>query len=603
MRIFVIIGFLLLACPLFAQADDEVRVGDPRPRGNDESLAAAIDALRLRHDLVGVSAAVFDRESVRTFASGNGISNDSRFRLGSAGEVLVALVVGLLAEDGSLSLDDAVLDRAPEVDLRNDWYADRPVRIEDLLMHRAGLAQPHYRDIVMPADGQPLLAAINRSFRAGETAFRPGSRYRHSVLNTAIAAYIAEEAAAAPLQDIIDPLVNVPLGTSILLGQPSSNVAPAHDAHGRPIQPLELNLAAAGDWWVTARDLAIFLQLLLNDGERNGERVLGPDLVALLEGPAELPGPRTRGFRREYPGGILQFGLRGRTPGYRAAFAYLPERNGGYVLLVNQGGSAAAIADFEELLRGQLETTLPAQGLDPGDHPPAILSGYYRRSGDISPPQQMLLDMAGPLRARPCRQALCLRGPGIRERQLVAAATADGWLRDRRLWWSDWQWQESDEGLLLWNSAAEWRQVPAWKAWWPLAALLVLLPGSGLAILQLTRVPLKGWRNRKRIDGWLELFPTALSGVAVLAALAVPILFHLMSLPELARPGAMAIGLLAASIVAPVFAVLALPAYLVALWRRHLYAPLRSGVGLVTALAWAGIFLAYDVIAFQAWNW
>ena len=585
-----------------ASAASVASATDPRPRGNERSLQAAVDALRLAHDVPGVAVAVFDRDSTRILVSGESITPTTRFRLGAVGETFVATAVLVLARDGSLSLDDAVLERAPEIDLQNAWFASNPVTIDDLLLHRSGLAQPHFRDVVMPADRQPLLAAINRSFRAARTAFPPGERSRHSALNTAIAAYVAEQAARARVQDIIDPLVNVPLGTAIRLGADDAERAMPHDANGKPIELLHLNLAPAGDWWASARDLARFGRLLLNDGELGGNSILMPGLVAALEGPRENPGPRRRGLLHERPGGISQYAMRGRLPGYRASFGYLPVRDGGFVVLLNSGGSAAVIREFEDLLRGQLPLVLPKTGQPRGESPPAGLSGNYLRADDLSPLERLLLDATGPLRASACGDALCIDAVSVEAQQLVKGA-GESSLRNRHRWWSEWRWKDDDGRARLWNLEAEWRQYPAWRAWGTMLAMMVLVPLSVLAIAQLLRAPLLGWRNRHRDEAWLELLPLSLAGIAALAALVVPTTFMMMDLPALARPGGLAVTVLLASIVTPVFAVLALPATLVAWWREHLHAPVLTSVSVLAAFGWTGLFAFYDIVGFQAWNW
>lgn len=565
-------------------------------------MQAAVDALRLAHDIPGAAVAVFDHDSAEVFVSGDSITPETRFRLGAVGETFVSTVVVMLARDGSLSLDDAVLERAPEIDLRNEWFASNPVTIDDLLLHRSGLAQPHFREIVMPAERQPLLAAINRSFRAAETAFPPGERNLHSALNTAIAAYIAEQAANARLQEIIDPLVNVPLGTSIQLGDGEGARATPHDPAGEPLAVLDLNLSPAGDWWASADDLARFGQVLLNDGQASGNTILPAGLVATLEGPRSNPGPRRRGLLHESPGGHSQFVMRGRLPGFRASFGYLPERVGGFVVLLNSGGSAEAIGDFEDLLRGQLPIVSPPEGLPNGAPPPAHLSGTYLRTGDLSPIEQLLLDASGPLRASNCGDALCIDAISIKAQQLVQG-TGDRSLRDRHRWWSEWRWSEDEGRARLWNLHAEWQQYPAWRAWLPMLAMFVLLPLSALAIVQLLRVPMLGWRNRERKEAWLMLLPLSLAGFAVLAALVVPASFMMMDLPALAQPGALAISLLVASIAAPLLGTLAVPAYIVALQRKHLHAPLGTGISLVAALGWSVLLLVYGAVAFQSWNY
>lgn len=598
MRILLLTALCLPLSPAFAEAD-------PRPRGNDQELQAAVDSLRLQHDIAGVAAAVFEQDRIRVFTSGEGISSETSFRIGNAGEIFVATALLALTGDGSLSLDDGVLGRAPEIDLRNDWYPERPVTVRHLMLHQSGLARPHFRDVVMPAERQPLLAAINRSFRAAESAFRPGSRSRYSAMNVAIAAYIAEQAAEADLQEIIDVLVNVPLQTGISLGRRDDGLhALAHDESGMERDPLPLNLAVAGDWWASAGDLARFGQLLLNDGMAGDRKVLDPELVRSLESPLAGIPERGLGLLREMPDGHILHVIRGRLPGYMASLGYFPGRGGGVVVLINQGGRSDALGDFEQLLAGQLPQPAPPEPLAEGGKPPARLTGWYALDTELVPPQRLLEGSFGFLRAETCAISLCIDGPLTRKVRVVEHDVAAGrkMLRPAAGWWPQWRWTD-DGDIRIWNADREWRAVAFWRAWLPVVALGGVFLLSLATFWQFVRLPVVAWRNRKREEGWLELLPASLAAIAVIAAVLVPVLFYSMTLQELAIPGAMSIALLAASIITPTFAMLATAAYVVAWWRDHLESTWLTATSLAAAIGWSILFLVHDVVAFQSWNY
>lgn len=576
---------------------------DPRPRDSEAELQRALDQLRHQHRLAGVSVALFDKESQLLLQSGPGIEPGTKFRLGNAGSLLVSIAVLALATDGSLSLDDGVLERAPQIDLRNQWYAERPVRLRDLLLHQSGLASPHFRDIVMPARRQPLLAAINRSFRAAETGFRPGSATDFSTINVAIAAYIAEQAANSDMQDIIDLLINAPLQAGFTLGNDGDGVAPAHASDGSRRQPLPLNLAVAADWWASAADLAVLGRLLVNRGQLDGRRLLDPSVVTLLQ-QSSASQLRGHGLQREMPGGHELAIVRGQLPGYLASFGYFPGRGGGFAILVNQGGQAAALAELEALLAGQLPAAPPARPLPAATPPPARLQGWYRLATPAPPPERLLRWPLAYLHASACGDALCLDGPLVQARRLQQlGGQPRGWLRDAGEWMPDWYWQQAGEQVSLRHRGQDWQRHGPVAVLLPLLLGLLLLLVSVQVLWQLLQLPLLAWRNRHRPDGWLELLPATLASVAVAAALLVPLLYYLMELQQLAVPGAMAIGLLVASLVTPVFASLSLPAYAIAWHRNHLYAPLQTALAIIAAGSWSLLFLSFDVLAFQSWNY
>lgn len=614
LRLLLFIALLLHVLPALAGVD-------PRPRHDDVKLQAALDTLREKHDLPGIAIAVFTNEQryVLTSSDDAGITPDTRFRLGSVGELFVALGVLSLVNDGSLALDDAVLDRAPELDLRNPWSTERPITIRDLLTHQSGLAPPHFRDTVLLGERQALLAAINRAFQRAETGFLPGSRTRHSILNTAIAAYLAEKAANARLQDVIDILFNVPLETRISLGTPggASDRALAH-GNGQVISPLRLNLAPADNGWASVTDLARIGQVLLNDG-RAGERpILSTTLIEQLESAADPLGMQGHGVRIEYPGGHRQFVLRGNLPGYQSLLAWSPDRAGGFAALVNQGGNAEGLADLENLLRGQLPHPMPTTGLGAGVPPPAGMAGWYRPELNMAPPVRWIEAALGWLRLADCGDELCVLAAGERGARLQQPSDIDSnvpgenglgenVLREFASWQAGWHpgwyWNEIGEGIDLFARERHWQKDSAFRVLAPLASAIALLLLSLFVLIQLVQLPRLAWQLRRRQLSWLELLPAELATLSVVAALAVPLLFLLMDLPQLAQPTPLSIALLIASIAAPLLGLFAVPAYIVAWRRKHLNAPFRTGISLVTALGWSVLLLVCDAVAFQSWNY
>lgn len=614
LRFLIFISLLLSALPAFAELD-------PRPRGDEAGLQAALDDLRVKHDLPGLAVAIFTNEQRHVFTSSAdaGITPDTRFRLGSVSELFVSLAVLSLVNDGSLALDDTVLERAPELDLRNQWSAERPITISDLLTHQSGLASPHFRDTVMLGERQALLAAINRSFQRAETGFLPGSRWRHSILNTAVAIYLVEKTANARLQDIIDILFNVPLETRLALETPGNaqDHAAAH-VDGRIISPLPLNLAPTDNGWASAADLGRIGQLLLNEGRVGDRPILSNTLIEQLETAADPLGMQGHGVRIEYPGGHRQFVLRGNLPGYQSLFAWLPERSGGFVALVNQGGNADVLADLENLLRGQLPRTMPASGLAAGNPPPVGLAGWYRPALTMAPPVRWIEAALGWLRLTECGDSLCARAAGANGARLQQpdhagnpgsenADSENNVLRITGSWHTGWQptwyWNETPDGIDLFAGDNHWQKGSVFRVLAPLASVLALLVVSLFAVMQLAQLPRLAWQLRRRQLSWLQLLPAELATLAVVAALAVPVIFLLADLPQLAQRTPLSIGLLVASIAAPLLGTLAVPAYMVALQRKHLYAPISTGISLVAALGWSVMLLLYEAVAFQSWNY
>ena len=67
--------------------------------------------------------------------SGRAADQDTLFRIGSVTKMFAGLSVLKLVEEGKLSLDDKLRDRAPDVAFENSWESTNPVRIAHLREH------------------------------------------------------------------------------------------------------------------------------------------------------------------------------------------------------------------------------------------------------------------------------------------------------------------------------------------------------------------------------------------------------------------------------------------------------------------------------------
>src|SRR5262245_43666417 len=125
----------------------------PLAHGQDADAPKSVDELRQRIEKVvadtktpALGIALVNREGAYWVAglgkadlkSGKPANEDTLFRIGSISKMFAALSILKLAEQGKLSLDDKVRDRAPEVEFQNPWEDSHPVRIVHLLEHTTG---------------------------------------------------------------------------------------------------------------------------------------------------------------------------------------------------------------------------------------------------------------------------------------------------------------------------------------------------------------------------------------------------------------------------------------------------------------------------------
>lgn len=606
----------VLGWPLPGGAQPEL-LADPRPRANDAQLRHALERVRLAHRVPGLAAVVFDRETVRAFATGElepgggPVTPESRFQAGQLSLLFTGIATAGLVADGSLAANAELRRLAPELDIHNPWSGERTIRVDDLVSHRAGLGATHFRDVYAEADAQPLLAGINSAFRALRLAHPPGEREQYSVVGHAIAAYLVEKSVGRPYEDVLARLLFAPLELDASLGRPAGPLPADSAGHrGWPAQRVEsraLNFPPAGEIWLSAEDLGKVGRLLLNRG-RAGERQLLPaGAVEWLESSPEdvatlTPGSR-RGVRAEEFAGFVFYTQSGALPGFLARFAYSPELGAGYAVLLNRGDADTALRDADMLLRGQLF----GPGVQPGPVPaPATevvgaqrLAGWYRDVTPAHPPERLYRSWLGFLRAAPCEEFLCLAGPSVEAR---LQAVDDTRLREVGHWLPGWAWRDTATGAWLETADSTWVPVSGGKVGAALFAGLFVVAGLLLGVLLL---PVWTWSLvRRQITDYHELVPRLVPLAGVLCVVALQVLLFTTDYPALGRVSTPTVTILVLSILAPLLGVLALAAALAG-WKWKL--PRAAfATALYLALAVNGAVIAMGVnglVAFQAWNY
>jgi len=247
---------------------------------------------------------------------------DAIFRVASQSKAVTSAAVMTLFEEGRFLLDDPISRYIPEfADARvavpstekgAKEYATvpvkRPITIRDLLTHTAGISygDGRAREEYVKAGiygwfladkDVPVGDVIRRLSRLPFDA-QPGEKWVYGY-NTDILGYLVERMSGMSLDDYIRKTITQPLGMSdthfFLPERKIGRFTPVYgtDENGK----LKLIEPAADNFYVkgprkcyaggagllaTADNYARFLQMLLNGGELEGARVLGPKSVELM---------------------------------------------------------------------------------------------------------------------------------------------------------------------------------------------------------------------------------------------------------------------------------------------------------------------------------
>ncbi len=259
--------------------------------------------------------------------AGRRMTTDAIFRIASQSKALTSTAILMLAEEGKLWVSDPVSRFIPEfahttVAVRTDSGprivpATRPITIRDLLTHTAGisygtdpLVAPLYAAKGLgPEAGpygwylahkdEPICATMAR---LGSLPFvaQPGERFVYGY-NTDILGCVVERASGMPLDRFIRERITGPLkmvDTDFFVPPAKRDRLAAvytHDSAGKLVRAPDgpsgqgnyvegprRDFSGGAGLTATARDYGRFLQMLLNRGELDGVRILGPRTVALM---------------------------------------------------------------------------------------------------------------------------------------------------------------------------------------------------------------------------------------------------------------------------------------------------------------------------------
>jgi methyl acetate hydrolase len=273
------------------------------PLARQAPASAALDAqiaARLKQHRIPVAVAIAMDRSRILYRQAFGTAPDTIFRIASMTKPVTSVAAMQLVERGRIALDDPAAKYLPELarpprfvsfnaatgayELRS---AKQTITVRHLLTHTSGLAYNFTSPIIR--DFKPR---AGERYPAGPLIFEPGERWHYGT-STDWVGRLVERVAGQHLEAYFAEHIFKPLG----MRDTSYNVAAARQARvatiqrrqadgtfvpvPAPIVPLtEFN--GGGGLFSTADDYARFTQMLLNDGELNGARILSKDSVAAM---------------------------------------------------------------------------------------------------------------------------------------------------------------------------------------------------------------------------------------------------------------------------------------------------------------------------------
>jgi len=388
------LSLVLGAAPAWALSADE-----PTLEQRLERLAERLESERRTAHVPGMAISIVKDGEV-VCARGFGVSNvetgdavtpETIFACGSTTKAFTATLVGMLADEGKARWDDPVTKYLPYFDLavKSD-DANAECTLRDLLSHRHGFTR---MGILWAGGGVPREKILRTAVNAEPwDHFRENFHYCNvTYLAAGMAAGVAAEATWDELVTtrIFEPLEmkSTSLSVAVARKDPRLSLGYAWDDEKKEIEHKKMlaldNIGPAGSINSNVIDMAQWIRLQLRRGEVDGKRLISEATLRETWSPQIEIGPGVAyglgWMLRQHDGrNVVEHG--GNIDGFSAQFAFVPDENVGYALLMNldvsplQQASIAVV--FDELLGEWEEPAAAAEAAD-GEVDYADYTGIY----------------------------------------------------------------------------------------------------------------------------------------------------------------------------------------------------------------------------------
>lgn len=367
------------------------------------AIEKTIDDKRKELGIPGLSLAIVKDDKV-IYVKGLGLKDveknspvtpDTRFAIGSASKAFTAMLAVMSADDGKLSLDDSPKKFLPYFTLRDEEAAAK-ITIRDLLAHRSGLNRTDLAMVTGMLNREELIKVAGM---AKPTA-KLGEKFQYQNIMYTAAGEAVAKAENSTWDKLITTRIFKPLGmnnsdTTSEDMQKARDYSFGYDYNAstkvtRRLPQRAINaVAPAGAINSSARDMAQWVRLMLNNGALNGHRLVSEKgFDELVRKQMNIAGPVDYGlgwFLRDWNGHkIVEHG--GNIDGFNAQVALMPDQKLGFVLLTNVTASslgATAMSTIWKNLAGDPGAT-EAKNSEPAGDPKREVGKYFFAAANMN---------------------------------------------------------------------------------------------------------------------------------------------------------------------------------------------------------------------------
>lgn len=334
------------------------------PDGFLDRQRGAIDVVRKRHRIPGMSVALVDRDNViwcqgfgqRSHRDRQPVGPGTLFSVQSVSKPITAAVVMLAAQEGLVDLDIPITRYLPDFTVNScfEEHPERKITLRLLLAHAAGLT--HEPPVGNNYDPRfPTIEAHNRSIRDTWLNSPVGSRYSYSNNGYDLAAEAVARASGLPFSEYVRSRLFLPLDMNSSTLDPGAFIGHTDRAFGHTFglarMPDSMPFPGAGSVYTSAQDLARFVQFHLNLGYTGKRQLLQKKYLLEMYRPSITP-EYGLGVAIVDQGGKLAFNHNGAGFGWQASMIWYPQYGFGCVILANKQTDADLYGIALKLLDG-----------------------------------------------------------------------------------------------------------------------------------------------------------------------------------------------------------------------------------------------------------
>ncbi len=307
----------------------------------ERSIDAAFQDVYERYRLPGLALGVVrDGEIIYTRTAGDGIDNATLFKIASNSKAMTTGVLARLVDQGKLRWNDPVTRHIPQFRMHDAWVT-REFQVRDLLLHNSGLREGAGDLMFWPEPNLFTRADViaGLAHLQPEHSFR--SHYDYDNLMYVVAGEVAAAAGGAPYEELVRRELFEPLQ---MAGCNAVGVAVAAGGIRCGLDDMlkwvRMWLDAGSTWLTPAQRQAVWTPHML---------------MPLSARQRRWDGSRFNGYgygwRISDVDGVLRVAHTGTLSGAYSAVTLLPDKNGGFVFMINGEGSEARVVLNEVLVK------------------------------------------------------------------------------------------------------------------------------------------------------------------------------------------------------------------------------------------------------------